>query len=139
MTDQSIREAAEELKTIKDMKSFITAGDGQIQALNIAIDILQQYLDAGEEVGEKNKEDMTINPNYRDGFNTARSQCLLILVKKNEQITELKQYVKDISNQIFEWEKMNNIISICSKHQTPQANCDLCNAQIKGLQAENKS
>jgi len=53
------------------------------------------------------------------------------LAQKNEEIARLKEQRKEIINQIFEWQKKHGIVSICSKHQIPYADCDLCNAQIE--------
>ncbi len=117
MTDESIREAISWAE--KELKKFENANNQCIRLLHtgeIAIDerdylpifitLAQQYLDAGEEVEEKKYNDdefergqcsicghseedtRRLEVNF---FNTARSQCLLILVKKEEEIRELKE------------------------------------------------
>ena len=118
MTDQSIREAIS--WTEKELKKFENANNQCIRLLHtgeIAIDerdylpifitLAQQYLDAGEMVEERKQghSDILISTPqevkigqwaFINGFNAARSQCLLILVKKEERIKELETKLNSI-------------------------------------------
>ena len=114
MTDQSIREAIS--WTEKELKKFENANNQCIRLLHtgeIAIDerdylpifitLAQQYLDAGEMIPDAMDIETEITAAYKfyeksgdlrkcfqDLGESIRSQCLLILVKKEEEIKELE-------------------------------------------------
>lgn len=41
--------------------------------------------------------------------------------------------IEHITEEIFKWQQKHNITSICSKHQTPNSNCSICDAMINEL------
>ncbi len=59
---------------------------------------------------------------------------ILDLIKPILAKKELR--IEEIIKQIFEWEKANNIVSICSRHRIPEASCSICNSGIRELQQE---
>lgn len=99
MTDQEIKEVVEVLKREHDSIMFAERYLGIKKALGVVIDLAQHYLSAGEMVEEKKGLFVVeaqdgghwVMTEYADGFNSARSQCLMLLVKKEEEIEELKE------------------------------------------------
>jgi len=52
-------------------------------------------------------------------------------IKIAKLIKEKDELYERIVKQIFSWEVKNGIVSICSAHQIPDANCDICNSAIQ--------